>query len=101
MLTTWRSAYRNLVASLIIIIVTVPGPFVAQSQQRTRLPLQRIGLEIKQPRPVPKEIIGYKDGQPVYYEPHPRIEPLGDGKYALRWFGVHGNALSVIYQRPD
>jgi hypothetical protein len=49
-----------------------------------------------------KELSGYdKNGNPIYWDPRPRVVPLGDGKYAFKWFGVSGRELTLIYHRPD
>lgn len=66
-----------------------------------RLPLQRSNIEIKLKGPVGPELMGTRDRKPVYYDPQPRIDPLGDGKYALSWQGSHGRRLTIFYQRPD
>ncbi len=71
-----------------------------ESLDDARSPLQRTRWEIKVPA-IAKEIIGYKDGEPVYYDPQPEIDPIREGKYAFRWTGTRGRRLSVIYQRPD
>jgi len=69
---------------------------------RERQPLQKKNVEIGQPQPVSPELEGYdKDGKPMYWDPKPRVVPLGDGKYALKWFGHKGRELTLIYQRPD
>jgi hypothetical protein len=49
-----------------------------------------------------KEFSGYdKDGNPIYWDPRPRVISLGNGKYAFKWIGHAGQELELIYLRPD
>jgi hypothetical protein len=67
-----------------------------------RLPLQKSKIEIGEPAPTPPELEGYdKGGNPVYWDPKPRVVPQGDGKYAFKWTGHKGQELTVMYTRPD
>ena len=72
------------------------------AQARDRLPLQKKSVEIGQPALVSPELEGYdKNGNPIYWDPRPRVVPLGGGKYMFKWFGHGGRELTLIYQRPD
>jgi hypothetical protein len=68
----------------------------------SRLPLQKKNFELGQPVPVSPEFEGYdNEGKPIYWDPRPRVVPLGRGRYAFKWFGRKGRELTLIYERPD
>jgi hypothetical protein len=67
-----------------------------------RLPLRKSKIEIGEPASTPPELDGYDArGDPVYWDPKPRVVPQGDGKYAFKWTGHKGQELTVMYTRPD
>ena len=72
---------------------------------QTRLPFQKKRITLKSPATYQKRIARYdsKTGQPIYYDPKPRIVPLDvkSGKYGLRWIGYDGQEKTIVYQRPD
>jgi hypothetical protein len=85
----------------ILVCINLAGDCLAV-QPRSRLPLQSKSITIGQPAPVGKELQGYdKDGQPIYWDPRPRVVALGGGRYAFKWFGRSGRELSLVYERPD
>jgi hypothetical protein len=91
------------------LVVAIPTLFVClgglgppEAVALRRLPLQKRKIEIGQPAPMEKEFQGYdKDGNPVYWDPQPRVVPLGNGKFAFKWLGLGGRELTLIYERPD
>jgi hypothetical protein len=86
--------------ALLALLEILGRPPIAHT--RDRLPLQKKNVEIGQPAPVSPEFEGYdKDGKPIYWDPKPRVAPLGGGKYAFKWFGHSGRQLTLIYERPD
>jgi hypothetical protein len=96
-------SWRLISASLLVcaVLLGVTGPFSAL-QARDRLPLQKKNVELGQPAPVSPEFEGYDNkGKPIYWDPQPRVVPLGRGKYAFKWFGRNGRELTLIYERPD
>jgi hypothetical protein len=92
---------RLLVATLTL-VVCLAGISLLEAEALDRLPLQKRNVEIGQPMPVEKEFEGYdSQGNPIYWDPQPRVVPLGKGKYAFKWFGRKGRELTLIYERPD
>ena len=70
-----------------------------------RLPFQKRKITLKSPATYEKPILRYdpKTGEPVYYDPKPRVVLLNlkSGEYALRWIGYDGRGKTIVYQRPD
>lgn len=75
----------------------------AGAQQR--LPFQKKEITLKSPENYERRVLraDSKTGEPVYYDPKPRVVPLDvkSGKYGLRWIGYDGKEKTIIYQRPD
>ena len=59
-----------------------------------RLPFQKKEITLKSPATYEQRVLltSSKTGEPVYYDPKPRVVPLDvkAGKYALRWIGYDG-----------
>ena len=70
-----------------------------------RLPMQKREIVLRSPSVYEKRILRQdsKTGEPVYYDPKPRVVPLDtiSRKYGLRWIGYDGKEKTIIYERPD
>jgi hypothetical protein len=84
------------------LLVCMAGLSSPEVEALDRLPLQKKNVEIGQPSHVEKEFEGYdSQGNSIYWDPQPRVVPLGKGKYALKWVGRTGRELTLVYERPD
>ncbi|HEY2960831.1 MAG TPA: hypothetical protein VGJ37_00320 [Pyrinomonadaceae bacterium] len=70
-----------------------------------RLPMQKREIVLRSPSVYEKRVLRYdsKTGEPVYYDPKPRVVPLDtiSRKYGLRWIGYDGQEKTIVYERPD
>lgn len=90
---------------LLVLFIQMASAQGQSSEKARRLPFQKKHIEFKAPTNYAKRILLYdsKTGEPVYYDPRPRIVLLDakSGKYAFKWIGYDSKEKVVIFQRAD